>query len=178
MPLPTLQLPARAAFRKPRTLAMGNSYSVVREEQEEQEFQYLVEAVEVAQRRAVQQDDLEAGWRSPTSRVSGSPDYRILPTVKPCAYPSAPPRHDEIVPNTSTTPIQSPPCMVFPAPMIGAQIMQLSRNDATCSRSSRSPSLSSRSTERSASDSSPRRQVEDDVVMYVPFTHACLRGFD
>lgn len=157
---------------------MGNNYSVVREEQEEQEFQYLIEAVKVAHRRAVQQDDLEAGWRWPTSRVSDSPDYRILPTVIPCAYPSTPPRHDEIVPNTSTTPIQSPPCMVFPEPMIGVQVMQLSHNDATCSRSSRSPSLSSRSTERSAGDSSPRRQVEDYIVMYVPFTHACLRGFD
>lgn len=55
---------------------MGNSYSVVREEQEEQEFQYLVEAVEVARWRAVQQDDLEAGWRrpnKPTLGLSGGP---------------------------------------------------------------------------------------------------------
>ncbi len=40
---------------------MGNSYSVVREEQEEAEFRRLVDAVEIAQQRSTRQDDLESG---------------------------------------------------------------------------------------------------------------------
>ncbi|TFK93809.1 hypothetical protein K466DRAFT_59634 [Polyporus arcularius HHB13444] len=40
---------------------MGNSYSVVQEEQEEAEFRRLVDAVEIAQQRSTRQDDLESG---------------------------------------------------------------------------------------------------------------------
>ncbi|KAI0711832.1 hypothetical protein C8T65DRAFT_695384 [Cerioporus squamosus] len=40
---------------------MGNSYSVAREEQEEDEFRRLVEAVEIAQQRSARQGDLENG---------------------------------------------------------------------------------------------------------------------
>ncbi|RPD58616.1 hypothetical protein L226DRAFT_145851 [Lentinus tigrinus ALCF2SS1-7] len=40
---------------------MGNSYSVAREEQEEEEFQRLVEAVDIAQQRSAGQVDLENG---------------------------------------------------------------------------------------------------------------------
>ncbi|KAI0648644.1 hypothetical protein C8Q79DRAFT_461252 [Trametes meyenii] len=40
---------------------MGNSYSVAREEREEEEFLSLVEAVEIAQQRSVQQNDVEMG---------------------------------------------------------------------------------------------------------------------
>ncbi|OBZ72151.1 hypothetical protein A0H81_07392 [Grifola frondosa] len=40
---------------------MGNKYSVVREEADEAEFRRLVEAVEIAQQRAVPRDDIESG---------------------------------------------------------------------------------------------------------------------
>ncbi|KAI0328304.1 hypothetical protein GY45DRAFT_1326588 [Cubamyces sp. BRFM 1775] len=44
---------------------MGHSYSVAQEEQEEEEFYRLIEAVEIAQQRPGQQDDLESGLRKP-----------------------------------------------------------------------------------------------------------------
>ncbi|TBU33442.1 hypothetical protein BD311DRAFT_736184 [Dichomitus squalens] len=51
---------------------MGNRYSLIREEEEEEaEFQRLVEAVELAQRRSAGHGDLEAGLRLyPVPRIS------------------------------------------------------------------------------------------------------------
>ena len=56
---------------------MGHSYSVAREEQEEEEFYRLIEAVEIAQQRSGQQDDLEGGLRRP--RVAHGRTYESLP---------------------------------------------------------------------------------------------------
>ena len=49
---------------------MGNRYSFVREEEEEAEFRRLVEAVEIAQRRATGHSDIEAGLHRPTVAVA------------------------------------------------------------------------------------------------------------
>ena len=48
---------------------MGNRYSLLREEEEEAEFQRLVEDVEVALRRPVGYRDVEAGLRRPSTPI-------------------------------------------------------------------------------------------------------------
>ena len=62
---------------------MGSSYSIVREEQEEEEFKRLVEAVEIAQQRSARQDDVELGLRS-SQPLQGGPPTRPVATHGMC----------------------------------------------------------------------------------------------
>ena len=69
---------------------MGNSYSVVREEQEEEEFRRLVEAVEIAQQRSTRQADLESGLKFLTPFLGPGPNatshVSYCQSLSPCIY--------------------------------------------------------------------------------------------
>ncbi|TBU62840.1 hypothetical protein BD310DRAFT_769180, partial [Dichomitus squalens] len=62
---------------------MGNRYSLIREEEEEAEFQRLVEAVELAQRRSAGHGDLEAGLYQPPAPVSRTENIYPRPDIAP-----------------------------------------------------------------------------------------------
>ncbi|KAI0788317.1 hypothetical protein C8Q74DRAFT_1367063 [Fomes fomentarius] len=131
---------------------MGNSYSVAREEQEEEEFRRLVEAVEIAQQRSTGRDDLEAGLndlRPPDPQRERPedlghdvlPDYIARPGPQfdvPWMQPQSPAPIIICPQAPALQPLQAPACFIATTPSTQSQASQdsvlLSAAPATASR--------------------------------------------
>ncbi|KAI0706520.1 hypothetical protein C8Q76DRAFT_159734 [Earliella scabrosa] len=110
---------------------MGNSYSIVREEQEEEEFKRLIEAVEIAQQRSARQDDVELGLRSAQPLQGGPPTRPVATHGPPAAHswytpaerppsrphiPAATSNRLDRSPFVSSTQSEDLPARIIPAP--------------------------------------------------------------
>ncbi|RDX46232.1 hypothetical protein OH76DRAFT_891219 [Lentinus brumalis] len=106
---------------------MGNSYSVVQEEQEEAEFRRLVDAVEIAQQRSTRQDDLESGLALgyPLLGSVGNGVPPVIPGVLSAPLPQTHPRIQpqasplDFAPASEIVPLEAggrPPATIVPPP--------------------------------------------------------------